>query len=42
MQGGLEYIVRDDAVKIKKRKTRNCSNWGLYRPKPRNSKRNEG
>ena len=21
MQGGLEYIVRDDAVKIKKRKT---------------------
>ena len=49
MQGGLEILIEmsiawDDAVKIKKkkRKTRNLSNRGLYRPKQRNSKRNEG
>ena len=49
VQGGLEILIEmsiawDDAVKIKKkkRKTRNLSNRGLYRPKQRNSKRNEG
>ena len=37
-------IVWDDPVKIKKNKrnNRNCPNRGLYRPKQRNSKRNEG
>ena len=44
-QGGLEIIIEmsivwDDAVKKKKRKTRNYSNMGLYRPKQQNSGRN--
>ena len=46
MQSGLEILteiyIGDRQNKKSERKTRNCSNRGLYRPKQRNSKRNEG
>ena len=49
VHGGLETLIKmsivwDNAIKINKnkKKTRNCSNRELYKPKQQNSKRNEG